>query len=102
MYTGSSNRQQQFDPGLKILFLYGHTPHPQDMENDPNEGLSILDVPLELFNEDKVEPLKPGSERRELPVFMLDVAACPGGVVPLHIFEMRYRQVSVLLRYFIL
>ncbi len=25
---------------------------------------------------------------------MLDVAACPGGVVPLHIFEMRYRQVS--------
>lgn len=27
-----------------------------------------------------------------MPVFMLDVSACPGGVVPLHIFEMRYRQ----------
>ncbi|CAM9268140.1 unnamed protein product [Ascophyllum nodosum] len=25
-------------------------------------------------------------------MFMLDVAACPGGVAPLHIFEMRYRQ----------
>ncbi|CAM9251051.1 unnamed protein product [Laminaria digitata] len=36
--------------------------------------------------------MTPGSTRTEMPVFMLDVSACPGGVVPLHIFEMRYRQ----------
>lgn len=54
----------------------------------------MLDVPLELFEEGRIEPLLPGSTRTEMPVFMLDVAACPGGVVPLHIFEMRYRQVG--------
>ncbi|CAN0481554.1 unnamed protein product, partial [Scytosiphon promiscuus] len=37
--------------------------------------------------------MTPGSTRTEMPVFILDVSACPGGVVPLHIFEMRYRQV---------
>ncbi|CAN0123965.1 unnamed protein product [Ascophyllum nodosum] len=64
----------------------------EGLDSTAGKDPSILDVPLELFDEDRVESLRPGSERREMPVFMLDVAACPGGVVPLHIFEMRYRQ----------
>ncbi|CAN0259910.1 unnamed protein product [Ectocarpus sp. 6 AP-2014] len=57
-----------------------------------DKNSAILDVPLETFDESRVEPLMPGSTKTELPVFMLDMSACPGGVVPLHIFEMRYRQ----------
>lgn len=59
-----------------------------------DKNAAVLDLPLEVFDEDRVEPMTPGSTRTEMPVFMLDVSACPGGVVPLHIFEMRYRQVS--------
>ena len=61
-----------------------------------DKNAAVLDLPLELFDEDRVEPTTPGSTRTELPVFMLDVSACPGGVVPLHIFEMRYRQVRLM------
>eukprot|EP00904_Undaria_pinnatifida_P001042 jgi/Undpi1/10939/HiC_scaffold_3.g01465.m1 len=57
-----------------------------------DKNAAVLDLPLEVFDEDRVEPMTPGSTRTEMPVFMLDVSACPGGVVPLHIFEMRYRQ----------
>lgn len=69
----------------------------REFESIFDKNSAILDVPLETFDESNVEPLMPGSVRTEIPVFMLDVSACPGGVVPLHIFEMRYRQVSVVL-----
>lgn len=61
-----------------------------------DKNAAVLDLPLELFDEDRAEPMTPGSTRTEMPVFMLDVSACPGGVVPLHIFEMRYRQVRLI------
>eukprot|EP00752_Nemacystus_decipiens_P009077 g8104.t2 len=64
----------------------------REFESIFDKNSAILDVPLETFDESNVEPLMPGSVRTEIPVFMLDVSACPGGVVPLHIFEMRYRQ----------
>lgn len=69
-----------------------HQTKKREFESIFDKNSAILDVPLETFDESDVEPLMPGSVRTELPVFMLDVAACPGGVVPLHIFEMRYRQ----------
>lgn len=65
----------------------------QAFESIFDKNSAILDVPLELFDENRPDPTVPGSTQTEMPVFMLDVAACPGGVVPLHIFEMRYRQV---------
>lgn len=65
----------------------------REFESIFDKNSAILDVPLETFDESDVGPLMPGSVKTEIPVFMLDVSACPGGVVPLHIFEMRYRQV---------
>lgn len=79
-----------------LRFRY-HVISCQEFESIFNKNSAILDAPLEVFDEMDVEPLAPGTTRREMPVFMLDVAACPGGVVPLHIFEMRYRQVGQLL-----
>lgn len=77
-------------PLLVCLSLHGTKQREFDSIFDKNSA--ILDVPLETFDESRVEPLMPGSTKTELPVFMLDMSACPGGVVPLHIFEMRYRQ----------
>ncbi|KAG5188366.1 PUA-like domain-containing protein [Tribonema minus] len=34
----------------------------------------------------------PGAKTRELPIFPLSLVTCPNGKCPLHIFEMRYRQ----------
>lgn len=62
-------------------------------DNIFNKDMGILDVPLELYDELNVELPSVGSKIVEMPIFMLDLAVCPGGVVPLHIFEMRYRQV---------
>lgn len=57
-----------------------------------DKNAAILDVPLEMYDSSNVDLPTVGSKIVEMPVFMLDLAVCPGGVVPLHIFEMRYRQ----------
>lgn len=36
--------------------------------------------------------IPPGGKTRELPLFPLGLVTCPSGKCPLHIFEMRYRQ----------
>ena len=61
----------------------------QGLDGTAGKEPLVLDVPVELFNEERMGPSRPDSERRELPVFMLDLAACPDGDVALHIFEMR-------------
>lgn len=67
-----------------------------DFESVFDKNAALLDVPLEVFDEFHVEQPAAGSKVAEMPIFMLDLAVCPGGVVPLHIFEMRYRQVRSL------
>lgn len=65
----------------------------EDFESIFDKNAKVLDVPLELFDASNVDLPRVGSKIVEMPIFMLDLAVCPGGVVPLHIFEMRYRQV---------
>lgn len=57
--------------------------------------MQVLNVPLEVFDARNVELPKQGATVVEMPIFRLDLAVCPGGMVPLHIFEMRYRQVKL-------
>lgn len=53
-------------------------------------GLADIEYFEPLTRED--EPSGPGAITRELPLFPLNLVTCPHGKMPLHIFELRYRQ----------
>ncbi|CAN0205900.1 unnamed protein product [Discosporangium mesarthrocarpum] len=77
------------------------------MKNDKAMMERAMAVPLLCFDpppagvqgfptppsETAAAALVPGAPlQAEMPIFVLELAVCPGGMVPLHIFEMRYRQ----------